>query len=373
MPRALALDAGDPEDVGPVERDRARRERGLDGEALGERVELLRRRAGERRGRDDAAARVEPHDRFVRDREPGTRPRSLSATFTPPGAAAASCSRGTRGAGSAADAGALASGCGALASIGGLGSDACALVAELAAGSPDDAALAPGLLPHAASATSAPTASQGRARIGAFAHDGSSGSSRGLASQKCGALETGVERNDRARMLRAALSPSLLLAAPLALSLSACTTYDVAEVKRPDAHAVAPDVAEVCVVRPHVMGALVPSVVRDNGVLVGATEGPSMFCWAALPGSHAIVIEGGDDVDRAFATSTHDAAALEATAGRRYWLHQPVGNLYGVSGLEWVDEETGADMASRCSYKALRRVPGTDALPTGAPVAAAPR
>ncbi|HEY4122188.1 MAG TPA: hypothetical protein VGM56_30180 [Byssovorax sp.] len=170
-------------------------------------------------------------------------------------------------------------------------------------------------------------------------------------------------------MSRAALVTSLLLALPL----SGCTTYDVAEVRRPDAHAVAPDAAEVCVVRPHVMGALVPSIVRDNGVLVGATEGPSMFCWAAMPGAHAITIEGGDDVDRAFATSTHDAAALEATAGRRYWLHQPVGNLYGVSGLEWVDEATGADMASECTYKALRRVPGSDALPTGAPVAAASR
>ncbi|HVY49056.1 MAG TPA: hypothetical protein VHB21_24370 [Minicystis sp.] len=164
----------------------------------------------------------------------------------------------------------------------------------------------------------------------------------------------------------------LLMISLVALA-AGCTSYRIESPARPipAPPAPAPGLAEVCVVRPHTFANLVPVVVRDNGVLVGGTLGASYFCWQEVPGLHHIETESGDDVDRALGTAAHDRARVTAEPGRRYYLHQSLGNLYGISGLAWVDEATGRAMIDQCDYKLLRGVPGSEALPTGAPVAAA--
>jgi hypothetical protein len=42
------------------------------------------------------------------------------------------------------------------------------------------------------------------------------------------------------------------------------------------------------VLRPQWIAAAVTAPVHDNGRLVGATRGPTYFCYAAQPGHHVI-------------------------------------------------------------------------------------
>ena len=120
--------------------------------------------------------------------------------------------------------------------------------------------------------------------------------------------------------------------------------------------------------RPHNLAMAVTFVVHDNDRLVGATRGPTYFCYYAEPGPHYITTDSGDEVTE---------ARLTAEPDRRYYLHQQVDNVFGyVRGrLEWVDESTGLDMLDRCGYRVLVAVPGDEALPPTAPLvpAAAPK
>lgn len=68
--------------------------------------------------------------------------------------------------------------------------------------------------------------------------------------------------------------------------------------------------------RTSVLAAAVTFPTRDNGVLVGATRGPTHFCYLAEPGEHVVTI-GAD------ATET---ATITAEAGRTYVLEQEVDN-----------------------------------------------
>ena len=111
-----------------------------------------------------------------------------------------------------------------------------------------------------------------------------------------------------------------------------------------------------------------PTIFRDNDRLVGATRGPSYFCWFAEPGSHAIVAIGGDDIDEELGTSTRDTATIDVVAARRYWLHQTVGQTLGVGSLQWVDEERAFEMIRDASYTMLDAVPGDEALPPRVPL-----
>lgn len=66
--------------------------------------------------------------------------------------------------------------------------------------------------------------------------------------------------------------------------------------------------ANICVFRPHGLGTSVVSPVSDNGVLVGATEGSSYFCYLAEPGKHQIK------------TADAPKLSLEVVAQRDYYL-----------------------------------------------------
>src|SRR5690349_9888098 len=81
--------------------------------------------------------------------------------------------------------------------------------------------------------------------------------------------------------------------------------------------AVPTGVARVCVIRPERAFSHVTMEVRDNGRLVGATRGPTFFCWLAAPGEHQITSIDDDT----------GPTLLDARADARYWLHQEVSSL----------------------------------------------
>jgi hypothetical protein len=166
------------------------------------------------------------------------------------------------------------------------------------------------------------------------------------------------------------MSHTLLVFVALA-TLSGCSAYSLAEPKAPPVAAFGPalraETATVCVVRPSHFAVAVTFVVRDNGQLVGATRGESYFCYEAQPGRHAIASSTGDPID------ADGEAALNAEAGKRYWLHQDYDDVLGriVDRLAWIDETRARAMIDDCDYKTLSAVPGGEALPPPVPLAVA--
>jgi hypothetical protein len=151
----------------------------------------------------------------------------------------------------------------------------------------------------------------------------------------------------------------------LALS-AACTSYKLTEPDRalPAMGADFPQsAARVCVVRTSVLAGAVTFPTRDNGVLVGATRGPTHFCYLAEPGHHDIAIEA-DEAEH---------AKLDAVAGRSYYLKQEVDNVLGYVKCRgvWVDEAEAKGLLEASTYEVLSGVPGSDTLPPNPPFAPA--
>ncbi|MEJ7731961.1 MAG: hypothetical protein WKG00_22465 [Polyangiaceae bacterium] len=160
-------------------------------------------------------------------------------------------------------------------------------------------------------------------------------------------------------------------AALLASLTSGCTAYSVETARTPTLHPFAPPPAghgEICVVRPHVTGMLAVAVVHDNDVLVGATRGPTYFCYLAAPGSHRVTSTYGDDIDRELGTDVVAEASVVVAAGSRHYLHQDVRTALSMS-VAWVDEGTARRMIDDCSPARLGAVPGSQALPPPVPLA----
>src|SRR6476659_7991005 len=109
----------------------------------------------------------------------------------------------------------------------------------------------------------------------------------------------------------------------LCLLASGCYSY---RLRKPDVvpleafGALPGDEAQVCVMRPHWIAGPVTAVVRDNREVVGATRGPTYFCYRVRPGHHLIESEADLVED----------AELMAQPGGRYYLHQIVDNIMGV-------------------------------------------
>ncbi len=82
----------------------------------------------------------------------------------------------------------------------------------------------------------------------------------------------------------------------LPLFAAACSRYDVRLGDPPAEALTAPraGLSRVCLARQAGVGALLTAPVRDNGLTVGATEGPSWFCWSAGPGFHTLTVEVSD-------------------------------------------------------------------------------
>jgi hypothetical protein len=157
------------------------------------------------------------------------------------------------------------------------------------------------------------------------------------------------------------------LAAALALALTgtACQSYTLAEPSTPlQPWAPAPGgLATVCVVRTSVLALAVAFPTRDNGKLVGATRGPSRFCYYAEPGEHEIVVESD---------STAKAHLVAAPEGR-YFLKLEVDGLgSSVRGRAvWVTEDVAREDFDSSIYQVLVDVPGSETLPGEVPIAPA--
>ncbi len=155
-----------------------------------------------------------------------------------------------------------------------------------------------------------------------------------------------------------------LLVCGAALLVGGCYSYGLRKPATPpvDAFAALDGVGQICVMRPHWHAAAVTAVVHDDGQLVGATRGPTYFCYAAEPGHHVIDSKADTDED----------ATVDVEPGKRYYLHQIVDNIFGVvrTRLAWVTEDEAHRLIARCGYRVLTSVPGDERLPSPAPVPA---
>ncbi len=153
-----------------------------------------------------------------------------------------------------------------------------------------------------------------------------------------------------------------LVLVALVASLSACSSWKVQPPRRPVLEpfaALPPGAAEVCVLRTSVLAQAVAFPTRDNGVLVGATKGPTYFCYLAGEGHHVIDIESDDD----------DEARLVVEAGKRYWLKQEVDFLFGHVSCRpvWLDESVAREELASAEHEVLVGVPGDEKLPGDRP------
>ena len=163
------------------------------------------------------------------------------------------------------------------------------------------------------------------------------------------------------------MRPFLLVAFAFA---AGCTAYRTARPEAPPINALGrppSSLAQLCVVRPGWGARVVTLTVHDNDKLVGATNGPSYFCYFAEPGQHRIVSSIADqgilDPPRAL--------ALTVEPGGRYYLQQSVSpaghSLVSQSG------EEAAKQIEGCGYQIVIRAPDGTAVPGLTPVAAASR
>lgn len=142
----------------------------------------------------------------------------------------------------------------------------------------------------------------------------------------------------------------------VALSFAAgCSGYMLV---KPDAPPLDPRVspppgwAQVCIVRPHWISSAVTLAVRDNDTLVGATRGPSYFCYLAEPGVHHLVSTQADPG----ALHKPQTLTFAAVPNGTYVLEQRIGAL-GIHDLAWVAPERVEDAVSRCGYRLLTEAP----------------
>ena len=162
--------------------------------------------------------------------------------------------------------------------------------------------------------------------------------------------------------------------ATLLFVATGCTEYRVVRRESPALSPVAElrsGMAEVCVIRPHSSGSGVPSIVRDNGRLVGGTKANSYFCYWAEPGVHEITVAIGDDIDARLGTDDAKRVELHAFAGQRYFLHHPAPHAFGLPAVDWVDETRARKMLLHCGPTELAEVPPSEKLPDRTPIAPA--
>ena len=121
--------------------------------------------------------------------------------------------------------------------------------------------------------------------------------------------------------------------------------------------------ATVCMIRSAQIALAVTFTVHDNDLLVGATRGPTYFCYRAQPGRHRIAITS-DDGEQRF------DVLLEPRA--RYYLDQRLRFEFGlvVPQGDWVDETTAAQLMRRSEHRVLQGAPASEHLLTGTDVVA---
>jgi hypothetical protein len=149
----------------------------------------------------------------------------------------------------------------------------------------------------------------------------------------------------------------------LGLTGAACSPYRVSEPHGEVLHPFAPipqEFARVCVIRTSRLAQAIAFPTRDNGALVGATKGPTFFCYRAEPGEHTLQIE----------SEAPTSVDLRAEAGKSYYLHQKVPfdpfALKMRCETAWVDEPTARRLVESSSYEVITQAP--DGGPTPDPI-----
>ena len=86
----------------------------------------------------------------------------------------------------------------------------------------------------------------------------------------------------------------------------------------------------------------------DNGTLVGATKGPTFFCYKAEPGEHTLRIEADEPT----------TVKLQAVGGRSYYLHEkvPFGFMLRCDA-ECVSEPKARELVERLDLRGDHRAP----------------
>ena len=150
--------------------------------------------------------------------------------------------------------------------------------------------------------------------------------------------------------------PLLLLF--VASSLLACSAWSTAAPVRPvvtPGGAPPPDAARICVARTSHLAQAVAFPTWDNRVLVGATKGPTHFCWLAAPGAHELTMKADNDAN----------ASIVVEAGRDYVLEQKLEFVFGIVNVRpaWVSSERAAQLFADSDYEVLESVPADQRLP----------
>lgn len=151
----------------------------------------------------------------------------------------------------------------------------------------------------------------------------------------------------------------------LALAATACSSYRIAEPRSEVLHpfaAIPGEFARVCVIRTaHYAQALTFTTV-DNGTLVGATKGPTFFCYKAEPGHHEL----------RFAADEITTVTLDTEGGKSYYLHEkiPFAFITRVDAVE-VSEHAAHVLVDDSTYEVITEGPSSQKLPEAIPFARA--
>ena len=182
---------------------------------------------------------------------------------------------------------------------------------------------------------------------------------------------THLAARSRSLAARSLAARSLLsLAACSLLSLAACSPYpigpppaDLLAVTRPFTPYL-DGMATVCVIRTSRLAMAVTFVVHDNDLLVGATRGPTWFCWRAEPGHHRIAVTA-EDGGRRF--------EVDLVARGRYYLKQGLDYRLGfvTPRGRWVDETSALALFQQSQHQVLQAAPAGESVLIGTDVAAA--
>lgn len=146
------------------------------------------------------------------------------------------------------------------------------------------------------------------------------------------------------------------------LSTAGCADVTVSSVKVPPIAFDAPapnDGALVCVMRATAIGFALVVPVRDNGSLVGATDGTGWFCYIAELGEHRVEVEVSDA----------DGLQFQATAGTHVYIEHVI--RVGEDNLERIDAARAGEIAGGRLYSVVESGPDGETLPAVPRAAAA--
>lgn len=128
--------------------------------------------------------------------------------------------------------------------------------------------------------------------------------------------------------------------------LAGCSEYRVQRpAQEPSARLAAQQETQsiICVFRHHGLGTSVVAPVTDNGVVVGATEGSSYFCYAAEPGRHELRV------------SDAEVVSLDVVAGRGYYLLHDMNVTQ--DRLFLITQQSASELSAWCDELELVRTP----------------